>query len=170
MLAYVNVCFGELAAPVAPVQLRELKQGQSHFDTSLVIAVRERQTISPELSHTAPDQFVQVRSALPAVEARALAVASRRYLTSLTEVDDVDRYCDLWESCEFSTMFEKAKGQKVGRISQALASHLTRSGVSINKAQVERELRIKELYETRGRIVHNAVDAPEDFGRSTAML
>lgn len=170
MLAYVNVCFGELAAPVAPIQVRELKEGQSHFDSSVVMAVRERQTIGPDLAHTAPDQFVQVRSTLSAVEARALAVTSRRYLTSLTEVDDVDRYCDLWESCEFSTMFEKAKGQKVGKVAHALASHLTRSGVSINKAQIERELRIKDLYETRGHIVHDAVEAPEDFGRITAML
>ena len=67
-------------------------------------------------------------------------------------------------------MFERAKGQKVGKVAQALASHFIRSGVSINKAQVERELRIKDLYEARGRIVHNAVEAPEDFSRATAML
>jgi hypothetical protein len=170
MLAYVNVCFGEMAASVAPIQVRELTEGQWHFDNSIVMAVHERRTIGPDSARAAPDQFVQVRSEMSAIEARALAVASRRYLTSLTEVDNVDRYCDLWESCEFSTMFERAKGGKVGKVAHALASHLTRSGVNISKAKVEQKLKIKDLYETRGHIVHNAVDSPEDFRRNTAML
>lgn len=170
MLTYVNLAFGDLAVPVAPIQVRELRNEGSQFESSLLMAVHERPPIAPDLACVAPDRFVQARSELSPVEARSLAVASRRYLTSLSEVDDVDRYCDLWESCEFSTMFEKAKGEKVGKIAHALASHLVRSGVDISKAQVERELDIKSLYVIRGRIVHNAVETPELFGEAIRLL
>ena len=37
LLAYVNLCFGELAAPVAPIQFRELKDGQSRFDSAVLV-------------------------------------------------------------------------------------------------------------------------------------
>ncbi len=170
MLAYVNLSFGELATPVAPLQIRELKKEGSQFESSLLMAVHERQAVAPDLASIAPDRFVQVRSDLSKLEALSLAVASRRYLTSLSEVDDVDRYCDLWESCEFSTMFESAKGAKVGKIAHALASHFARNGVHIGKTQVERDLEIRNLYNTRGRIVHNAVETPEQFEGTTAML
>jgi hypothetical protein len=67
-------------------------------------------------------------------------------------------------------MFERAKGGKVGRIAQALTSHLANSGNPIAKARVENALDIKGLYEARGRIVHQAIDAPDEFERKTRLL
>jgi len=170
ILAYVNLSLGELATPVAPIQLRELKEGRFHFESGVVVAVRERRNITDDIARNAIHHFTAIRAVLSPFEARALGVATRRYLSSITETDDVDRYCDLWESCEFSTMFEKAKGGKVGKIARALTSHLNDSGVVISKAQLKRELRIKELYQTRGDVVHNAIDTPKDFREKTSLL
>jgi hypothetical protein len=170
MLAFINLAFGDLATPVAPVQLRELRDDGSQFANSLILAVRERRPVTSELATDAVHGFAQKRVALSPREARALDVAARRYLTSLTETDPVDKYCDLWESCEFGTMFERAKGGKVASIAQALAAHLMSSGFAIAKARLERSLEIKALYEARGRIVHEAIDSPHEFQEKTRLL
>jgi hypothetical protein len=169
-LAYMNLAFGDLATPVAPVQVREFIGTGWQFANNVALAVRARPPVAAESAANAVQGFAQSRVALPAEEARALDVAARRYLTSQAETDPVDRYCDLWESCEFATMFERAKGGKVGRIAQALASHLANTGRSIAKARVENSLDIKTLYEARGSIVHEAIDAPDEFERKTRLL
>jgi len=170
MLAFVNLALGELAIPVAPVQVRELGSKGSSFATSIVVAVRERGCITEDLAKQVADGFVYARADMSPVEVRAVSAAARRYLTSLTETDAIDKYCDLWESCEFSAMFESAKGGKVGKIALALASHLRRCGVDVTKTQVERGLKLKDLYETRGRIVHNAVDSAGEIAEKTKLL
>ena len=169
-LAYMNLAFGDLATPVAPVQVREFIGTGWQFANTVALAVRARRPVAEESAANAVQGFAQSRVALPAEEAIAPDAAVRRYLTSQTETDPVDRYCDLWESCEFATMFERAKGGKVGRIAQALASHLANSGKSIAKARVENSLDIKVLYEARGRIVHEAINAPDEFERKTRLL
>jgi len=169
-LAYMNLAVGDLATPVAPVQVRELVGSGWKFLSTVSLAVRAREPIALESAAEFVERFAESRVALSPVEARALDVAARRYLTSQTETDPVDRYCDLWESCEFATMFERAKGGKVGRIAQALATHLTSSRRPIAKARVETLLDIHELYDARGRIVHEAIDAPDEFERKTQLL
>jgi hypothetical protein len=69
------------------------------------MAVRERRSVTSELASQAAEIFVADRAGMSPLEARALAVVARSYLTSLSEADQVNKYCDLWESCEFSTMF-----------------------------------------------------------------
>ena len=100
------------------------------------------------------------------------SVAARRYVTSQTETDPIDKYCDLWESCECATFFQKAKGGKVGRVAEALTSHWNQTShrAPLRKSDVERVLEIKQLYEIRGRIVHEALDSPEDLSERIAML
>jgi hypothetical protein len=112
MLAFINLALGELATPVAPLHVLALREEGAQFESSVIMAVRERRSVTSELASQAAETFVADRAGMSPLEARALAVAARRYLTSLSEADQVDKYCDLWESCEFSTMFEKAKGGK----------------------------------------------------------
>jgi hypothetical protein len=170
ILAFINLALGELAVPVAPVQVRELRENGAQFASSIIMAVRDRPPVTPELAQHTADRFVEARSGMSEHEAHALSIAARRYLTSLTETDPVDKYCDLWESCEFSTMYTRAKGGKVGRIAEALGAHLKRSGVNVAKADVERTLQLKTLYETRGSIVHEAMESPQEFTKKTKLL
>lgn len=170
ILAFINLALGDLAVPVAPVQVHELREEGAQFASSVIMAVRDRPSVTPELAKHIADRFVEARSGMSEREAHALSIATRRYLTSLTETDPVDKYCDLWESCEFSTMFASAKGGKVGRIAEALVSHLKRSGVNIKKAELERSLQLKTLYETRGRIVHEAIESPHEFANKMKLL
>jgi hypothetical protein len=169
-LAFFNLALGDFATPVAPVQVREFIGTGWQFANTIALAVRNRHSVTPESATDAVHRFSKKRVALPATEARALDVAARRYLTSLAETDPVDKYCDLWESCEFSTMFERAKGGKVGRIAQALASHLANCGRPLAKARVETSLDIKGLYDARGRIVHEAIESPDQFHEKTRLL
>ncbi len=118
------------------------------------------------------DRFVGIRAGLDRDAAQAVSVAARRYVTSQTETDPIDRYCDLWECCEFATLFVKARGRKVGRIAEALTSHWNQTShrSHLRKADVERVLEIKHLYDIRGRIVHEALDAPDELAARTDLL
>ena len=58
----------------------------------------------------------------------------------------------------------------MGKIAQALALHLKRNGVNVTKANLERKLEIKSLYEISGKIVHDAVESPEKFEEKMGML
>jgi hypothetical protein len=120
----------------------------------------------------AVERFVHIRAGLEKDEALALGAAARRYVASQTELDPIDKYCDLWESCEFATLSVKAKGGKVGRIAEAITSHWNQTSLRahVRKADVERVLNIKALYDVRGRIVHEAVDAPADLSERTYLL
>jgi hypothetical protein len=128
MLAFINLALGELATPVAPLHVLALREEGAQFESSVIIAVRERRPVTSELASHAAETFAADRAGMSPLEARALAVAARRYLTSLSEADQVDKYCDLWESCEFSTMFEMAKGESgQNRTGLGVASEAERS-------------------------------------------
>lgn len=91
-------------------------------------------------------------------------------MDSITETNEIDKYCDLWETCEFATLGVNAKGGKVGRIAQALSDHIGKINPLFSKRNVENNLRIKELYETRGAIVHNAIQNPLMLQESSRLL
>jgi hypothetical protein len=172
VLALINLSAGEFLVPVAPLQVRALGDHGSQFSDAVVIAVRQRPQILMDSVKEAIDRFVRTRAGLDRAAAQALSVAARRYVTSQTETDPIDRYCDLWECCEFATLSVKAKGGKVGRVAQALTSHWNQTShrSRLRKADVERLLEIKRLYDTRGRIVHEALDAPAELAERTHLL
>ncbi len=172
LLALVNLSAGDFLVPVAPLQVRALGDGGSQIQNSVIIAVRQRPHVAMDTVKAAIDSFVRIRAQLSRDEAHAVSVAARRYVTSQTEADPIDRYCDLWESCEFATLFVRAKGGKVGRVAEALTAHWNQTSqrAKLRKADVERLLEIKQLYDVRGRIVHQALDAPEELAERTAML
>ncbi len=125
VLSYINVALGDLLVPVAPMQVRRLfGQKQSEFENKITVTVRNRRQFSTELLAEELDNFVGLRSQLSEEEEVALDAAMRRYLSSSTEMDVVDKFCDLWEVCEFTTYNVKAKGGKVGRISQTLTEQM----------------------------------------------
>ena len=172
VLTLINLAADEFLVPVAPLQVRSLGENGSAFRNTITMAVRRRPEIVMDMVKAATDRFVCIRAGLGRDEAQAISVAARRYVTSLTETDPIDKYCDLWESCEFATLFVKAKGGKVGRVAEALTSHWNRTSQrpELQKARVERLLEIKQLYEIRGEIVHQALDAPERLAERTHLL
>jgi hypothetical protein len=172
VLALINLTAGEFLVPVAPLQVRALADRGSQFSGAFTIAVRKRPEIVIDSVKEALDRFARIRSGLDRDSAQAVSVAARRYVTSQTETDPIDRYCDLWECCEFATLFVKAKGSKVGRVAEALTSHWNQTSQrsQLRKADVERVLEIKHLYDIRGRIVHEVLDAPDDLAARTDLL
>jgi len=171
-LALINLSAREFLVPVAPLQVRVLADHGSQLSDAVVIAVRQRPAIVMESVKEAIDRFVGIRAGLDRDAAQAVSVAARRYVTSQTETDPIDRYCDLWECCEFATLFVKARGGKVGRVAEALTSHWNQTShrSHLRKADVERVLEIKHLYDIRGRIVHEALDAPDELAARTDLL
>ena len=172
VLALMNVSVGDFLVPVAPLQVSALGDGGSQIENSVIIAVRQRPQVAMDTAKAVIEGFVRTRARMSRDEAHAVSVAARRYVTSQTETDPIDKYCDLWESCEFATFFQKAKGDKVGRVAEALTSHWNQAShrAPLRKSDVERVLEIKQLYEIRGRIVHEALDSPEDLCERIAML
>lgn len=171
-LALINLSTGEFLVPVAPLQVRSFGDQGSQLSDAVVIAARERPQILMDSVKKAIDRFVRIRAGLDRDAAQALSVAARRYVASQTETDPIDRYCDLWECCEFATLSVKSKGGKVGRVAEALMSHWNQTSdrSHLRKADVERVLEIKRLYDIRGRIVHKALDAPDEVAERTHLL
>jgi len=170
VLSYFNVSAGELLIPVAPIQIRELGESNSTFQNSVTIRVKERRTFSAEFLQEAIERFVVTRCRMSGEEAAALDAAMRRYLDSITETDEIDKYCDFWETCEFATLGVNAKGGKVGRIAQALSDHMRKTNPTFSKRNIENRLRIKELYAARGAIVHNAIQNPSILKERSGLL
>ncbi len=171
VLSYINVAMRDLLVPVAPIQVRRLlEQQQSTFANKVTVTVKDRKQFSTELLAEELDKFVDLRSRLSEEEKVALDAAMRRYLSSLTEMDVVDKFCDLWEVCEFATYNVKAKGGTVGRISQTLNEQMRLLGIQRSKAAVENTLQIKTLSEVRGDLVHNALAKPRELEERTALL
>jgi hypothetical protein len=170
VLAYLNISAGELLIPIAPIQIRELEGSNSTFENLVNIFVKDRKTLSKEFLEQAVERFMSLRIHMPQEDATALDTAMRRYLDSTTEKNDVDRYCDLWEACEFVTLNTRAKGGKVGRIAEALSSHMRKTNSIYTKRNLENRLKIKELYETRGAIVHHAIQNQKQLQERSKLL
>lgn len=165
VLSYINIALGDLLVPVAPIQVGELGESGRTFEKVVLVLAWERKTFDAEALQTAVDEYVQSRVRMSQGGVRALDAAMRRYLSALTENDAIDKYCDLWETCEFASFGIKAKGGKVGHVAQALASHIGRK-----KALVENKLEIKKLYDVRNDIVHNAEENPTGLNWYTTVL
>jgi hypothetical protein len=170
-LAFVNLDVKEIMIPVAPVQLTRLRPEGNQITSATKLAVRARSTITDDDAARTVQHFAVVRSSQPTQAAEALGVASRRLISAISETDDVDRYCDFWETCEFATLFTpKATGGIVGRIAQALAQQLLPRFPGLTKRRVENRLGIRQLHKTRGSVVHEAFDAPENFQENLRLL
>lgn len=170
-LAFVNLAVNEIMIPVAPIQLTRLRAEGNQIVSATKLSVRARSVIAGDEANRTVTEFAVVRSSQTTKEAEALGVASRRLMSAISETDDVDRYCDFWETCEFATLFEpRASGGLVGRIAQALARHLSPSFPRLTKRRVETHLGIRQLHKIRGRVVHEAFDTPENFQESLRLL
>lgn len=170
VLTYLNVSAGELLIPVAPIQIRKLEDSKSEFNNLVKIFIKERKTFSGEFLRDAIEKFIITRHRMPSEDIASLDAAMRRYLDSITETSEVDKYCDLWEACEFATIGLNAKGGKVGKLAQALSNHMVKTNPIFTKRTLENKLKIAELYKTRGAIVHNAIQNPQRLQERTKLL
>ncbi len=170
VLAMINLAVGEFLVPVAPLQVCLLGNRGWELGDTMPLAVKSRPTIEMESTHRAANRLAEQRASWNLDLSRAVGLAARRLVTAQTETDPIDKYCDLWECCEFATLAVKAKGGRVGRIAEALTSHWNEIQPRLRKADVERALEIKKLHEIRGRIVHEALDAPAELTEQTALL
>lgn len=170
-LAFVNLAASDLMVPVAPLQIRRLIEEGSQIQTATKVGVRRRVKVPQNAAAGWVLQFAEVRGDLNSERAQALSVAARRFTSALAESDSVDRYCDFWETCEFATLHERAaKGGVVGRIAQALTSHLNTQHPHLTKRTTENALALRSLHRTRGRIIHEASDSPRDLEDSMRLL
>lgn len=170
VLTYLNIYAGELLIPVAPIQIRKLDESKSGFTNLVEIFVKERKTYSVEFLEDVIEKFIFIRNRMSKEETASLDAAMRRYLDSITETSEIDKYCDLWEACEFGTIGLSGKGGKVGKIAQALSNHMIKVNPIFTKRSLENKLKIKELYNTRGAIVHNAIQNPQELQERTKLL
>ena len=182
VLSYLNVRLKDFLVPVAPIQVSEVDEVGRHFENPATVRVRERNTFDYEILQAKLDEYVRERSPMSEEESKALDVATRRYLNSLIEEDVIDKYCDLWEVCEFATLDIKATGKKVGRIARALAIHMLNVPIEVGKTakadegtkklktKLESDLRLTKLYGIRNDIVHNAVENPGELQQFTEIL
>lgn len=182
VLSYLNVRLKEFLVPVAPIQVSEVDEAGRHSENPATVRVRERNVFDYKILQAKLDEYVQQRSQMSEEESKALDVATRRYLNSLVEEDVIDKYCDLWEACEFATLDIKSSGEKVGRIARALAIHMLNLPIEIGqntksdkdtkklKAKLENDLKLRKLYGVRNDIVHNAIENPEELQQYSEIL
>jgi hypothetical protein len=169
-IGHLNLALGEHLVPVAPLQLFKLTDAGIQSESTAKVFVTTRPTVDELGMQRSLDGFVRFwRTSSPAEE-RAVSAAMRRYLSAAQEVDPLDKFCDLWEACEFATAGIRAPGTVVGRIAQALAAHVTSQARPSDKTRIERLLGIKGLHETRGAIVHEAEEVPEHLQEQTRLL
>ncbi|MCU7843305.1 MAG: hypothetical protein KZQ93_05645 [Candidatus Thiodiazotropha sp. (ex Monitilora ramsayi)] len=170
LISQINITLDEYLVPTTPLSLRKLSNEGSSFINTTTISVRSRPSISSQNIEDILYSFVAQRQNNNTESTRQLDLAMNRYLSAMTEEDPVDKYCDLWESCEFSTLGIKAKGNVVSRISTCLASHISNTKQKVGKSRMENRLEIRSIYQTRKDIVHNAIENPAEIDRKIELL
>jgi hypothetical protein len=164
--AYIHLATGDwLVAETPPQTAAAVGHGQRRFETEMRLAVQNRPCHNPEEVGHAMTCFAQARLQMESEEGRALDVALKRYLDGQIELDPIDQFCDYWEGCEFVTRHIRAKGNVVSRIATGLALHSEHS-----KPRLETALGLRELYEVRKDLVHNAVERAESLEQAIQRL
>lgn len=155
---------GDLIVATAPPLLSKvLDNGQYQTHTGLNVYVRNKPRLAPEVIEAAFPAFFNTITKLSAENSRRFAVAMRRYQSSMSETDPVDRFCDLWEACEFLARCARTHdGKKIGGHIDSIIAFVIASNMGRNRNDIHTKA-IKKLYDIRGDLAHNAVEDPEGF-------
>ncbi|MCZ6777283.1 MAG: HEPN domain-containing protein [Ignavibacteria bacterium] len=165
LLTYLNLRHAEFLRPVAPIQCSKLEGKNRMLECETLIAVHDRKTFDVETLKDSIREALVRRINVPAERSRALYLACKRLLSADLESDPVDRYCDLWEACEFLSQFVSSKGTVPSRIATALAEF-----TGYAKPKLETRLGLRNLYQMRKDIVHNAVENVHEIEQQTPLL
>jgi hypothetical protein len=166
LISHFNIVLGDFLIPVTPVQVWKFgESGTAEVENLIKINVRDRKSLGEDLLQDTILSLLGKRTNLSEKEGKAFGAAARRYLSSVTEHDPIDRYCDLWESCEFITSGFRVRGDVVSRIAQVLALHIKQK-----KSAIENKLQIRRLYQIRKDLIHNAVENLKELEQHTAVL
>jgi hypothetical protein len=121
---------------------------------------KDRERASVGLLTKAFDGFCSLIEAMRLEDLRGLAVAARRLNSAMLEDDIIDKYCDLWECCEFlAPAGKKVNNIKLPKAKDAAISQLFSSYAKLRKAQRLTEC-VHKTYMVRNDLVHNAIENP----------
>ena len=171
LVAGANIHLGDFIVPVMPAHLvKLLDDGQKQLSASYIFAATNRPIVPAESLREFFPKFLNASANVRSATWHQLNAAARRYLSSFDERDPVDRYCDLWESCEF--LVKDLKGPDGRRIKGAGPVPRIVHAVS-HQAQLSRgalTVLVQTLYNIRNDVVHNAVEHPDQFDSMTTYL
>jgi hypothetical protein len=151
---HLSLALHDLLTPTAPPQLLEQEaNGELSLRWSGIMQAFDRPVHTDEQIEEVLSAYVTHRVHASPSDAAAIDVAARRYLSAQRETDPIDRFCDLWEACEFLSRTTPAKGDVVSRIAAALAQYTNKK-----KAELENKLDVRTIYQIRKDLVHNAIE------------
>jgi hypothetical protein len=155
MISFTNLQLGDLAASRSRVTGFEFLDGTCHSQGKLVIRVHDKVKVSEDDIRNVMSDFAKFEKNSDDATSSRFAAAGRRLITSVSENDATDRYCDLWEACEF-ILKDKHETRIGGKIVKKISKKIHEiTGVDLNK--VENDL-VRKLYIIRCNVVHNAFD------------
>ncbi len=153
LLGTLSIATKDILIPVAPAQYSKINHdGKRELLWNELMYVHERKTHEVTVLRELLEKYIDVRATMTPEEGRAFDTAARRIVSSKNEKDLIDRYCDLWEACEFLLIGFNAKGDIVSRIAQAIACY-----TGGNKAKIENGLELRNIYKVRKEVVHEAL-------------
>jgi hypothetical protein len=166
----LNLVLYECLVQVGQIQAVGPDHNSSNNAGHIHIERRERRIVSTEDIKNGLSIYSSVINTLSLEELRGLAVATRRFNAATAENDIIDEYCDYWECCEFLAPAGKTiKGLKLnGHKNTAIAQMICAYTKAPNKQSVYNE--IKDLYDIRNDIVHNAVEDAYTVSQKIKML
>jgi hypothetical protein len=131
---------------------------------------KDRDRVSVDLLTKAFDGFCSLIDTMRIEDLRGLAVASRRLNNATLEDDIIDKYCDLWECCEFLA----PSGRKVNeiRLPKAKDAAIIQLLCSYVKPSNPRLIikRVCDIYSIRNDLVHNAIENLEVVDKNLRLL
>lgn len=161
----------DLIVATAPQQLYRLGgDGEAQMDSGMRVQVRSRPTLSESTIASAFPAFFEALAKLSPEDSRRVAVAMRRYQSSMSEADPVDRFCDLWEVCEFlAKCIRRPNGKSVGGKVDFTIAYGVGLQIGEKPDAVLRNV-VQPLYDIRKDLVHNAIEDPSKFIGMTDIL
>ena len=161
LVSFLNILLGDSLVPVAPIQTRKLQDDKSLFTNTVNLYCKERPVVNTDTINKLLATFINHRTTCTMEQSRVIDVSMRRFLSAQLEEDIIDKFCDLWEVCEFLSKGKKVKGTIVSSVAQMLTDHINKTERKVKKAHTENGLNINSIYKIRCDIVHNAVENVE---------
>jgi hypothetical protein len=166
LAVHLALALHDLLTPTAPPQVFEQEaNGELSLRWGGIMQAFDRPVHTSEQIKEVLSAYVTHRVQAAPADAGAIDVAARRYLSAQCETDPIDRFCDLWEACEFLSKTTPAKGDVVSRIAAALAQYTNKK-----KAELENKLDVRTIYQIRKDLMHNAIEDETEMNDKLLVL
>ncbi|MFZ1428180.1 MAG: hypothetical protein WAS21_15565 [Geminicoccaceae bacterium] len=158
-VSFITLSLCDLATPITDIAAFEFLTGAYYMINDAEYRIAHQHSFTDNDISKAIIEFASFESTSTDEKKLRLAAASRRFLSSLAEIDKIHQFCNLWEACEFLLTTKRQNrvgGGMVGKLSERIAQITGANEDKLRKI-------VTSIFVMRCNVVHNAFDQVESL-------